>query len=141
MFSNLFVCVCKQAKNVQRCQHVWVYPFVSAQRVREENGIDPNRDFPYSKPATHCMETAVARAINELWREHVFQLAITFHGGMQVGPQRCYPLQHLLVPFVDLGPALRPGHRRLPMSGVRQTMSPTRPSRQMKWPRHSLARS
>lgn len=62
-------------------------PFVSTQRVREENGIDPNRDFPYSKPATHCMETAVARAINELWREHVFQLAITFHGGMQVGPQ------------------------------------------------------
>jgi len=30
-----------------------------------------------------CMVTNTARAINEVWRLHMFQLAITFHGGMQ----------------------------------------------------------
>ncbi len=29
------------------------------------------------------MQTFVARALNELWLEHLFQLAVTFHGGMQ----------------------------------------------------------
>ena len=29
------------------------------------------------------MVTACARAINEVWRDHLFQLAITFHGGME----------------------------------------------------------
>ena len=29
------------------------------------------------------MVTACARAINEVWRDHLFQLFITFHGGMQ----------------------------------------------------------
>jgi hypothetical protein len=51
------------------------------QNVREENGIDPNRDFAYG--TTSCMRTVAARAVNELWLEHAFQLAITFHGGMQ----------------------------------------------------------
>jgi len=49
--------------------------------VREENGLDPNRDFPYM---THgkCMRTTAGRAINEIYREHIFPLALTFHGGM-----------------------------------------------------------
>jgi hypothetical protein len=51
--------------------------------VREENGIDPNRDFPYNVDGGLCMRTAAARAVNEVWREHVFQMALTFHGGMQ----------------------------------------------------------
>ena len=28
-----------------------------------------------------CMRTIAARSINEIWRHHVVQLAITFHGG------------------------------------------------------------
>ena len=28
------------------------------------------------------MRSVAARALNELWRRHVFQLAVTFHGGM-----------------------------------------------------------
>jgi hypothetical protein len=51
--------------------------------VREELGIDPNRDFPYDREPTQCMRTAVGRAINEVWKQHLFQLAITYHGGMQ----------------------------------------------------------
>lgn len=50
---------------------------------RTELGVDPNRDFPYNTPAGACMHTAVARALNEVWMEHMFQLAVTFHGGMQ----------------------------------------------------------
>lgn len=48
---------------------------------REEDGKDPNRDFPYMTSV--CMRTVTAKAVNEVWREHLFQLAITFHGGMQ----------------------------------------------------------
>ena len=50
---------------------------------REENGMDPNRDFPIDQDPRYCMRTITARAVNELWREHMFQLAITFHGGMR----------------------------------------------------------
>ena len=47
--------------------------------------IDPNRDFPFDREPKDrsCMRTIVARVVNELWREHVFQMAVTFHGGMQ----------------------------------------------------------
>ena len=100
---------------------------------REEDGLDPNRDFPYRQRPNQCMTTITvrtssrtskvrehtwasvgrregrgalacpaarsrvgfstrafffqksrqARALNELWREHLFQLALTFHGGME----------------------------------------------------------
>lgn len=53
------------------------------QVVREENGVDPNRDFPYDLHGSSCMQTITARAVNEVWREHAFQLAVTYHGGMQ----------------------------------------------------------
>ena len=49
---------------------------------RTENGVDTNRDFPYFQKPAKCMVSITARALNELFREHVFQLAITFHGGM-----------------------------------------------------------
>lgn len=58
-------------------------PWGYIRRQRVENGIDPNRDYPYHKPADKCMETTVSRAINEVFREHLFQTVITFHGGMQ----------------------------------------------------------
>ncbi|CAM9746702.1 unnamed protein product [Chrysoparadoxa australica] len=50
---------------------------------REENGVDPNRDFPFNQAPSACMVTSAARAINELWREHIFQLSLTFHAGME----------------------------------------------------------
>jgi hypothetical protein len=67
---------------------VYVMPTTNAQGYnsnrREENGIDPNRDFAYnmaSNAPNKCMETITARAANELWREHMFQLSVTFHSG------------------------------------------------------------
>lgn len=47
---------------------------------------DPNRDFPYYnnvfKTNKDCMETVAARTVNELMREHIFILSLTFHGGL-----------------------------------------------------------
>ncbi|ETP30436.1 hypothetical protein F442_20575 [Phytophthora nicotianae P10297] len=52
--------------------------------VREELDVDPNRDFPYNLgDDEECMVTTAARALNELWRDHLFQLGITFHAGME----------------------------------------------------------
>lgn len=50
--------------------------------AREEDGIDPNRDFPYDlKKDENCMKSVAARCINEIFRRHMFQLSITFHSG------------------------------------------------------------
>eukprot|EP01083_Nonionella_stella_P002233 6425_1 len=59
-----------------------------AQSQREEQGIhsriDPNRDFPYHlRQSSECMKSIAARVINEIFREYLIQLAITFHGGMR----------------------------------------------------------
>ena len=67
---------------------LWVMPSANAygyyHNQREENDVDPNRDFPYNVAnPTQCMKTIAARSINELWRRHAFQIAITFHAGQQ----------------------------------------------------------
>eukprot|EP00571_Detonula_confervacea_P003463 CAMPEP_0172329022 /NCGR_PEP_ID=MMETSP1058-20130122/60661_1 /TAXON_ID=83371 /ORGANISM="Detonula confervacea, Strain CCMP 353" /LENGTH=871 /DNA_ID=CAMNT_0013046167 /DNA_START=25 /DNA_END=2640 /DNA_ORIENTATION=- len=54
---------------------------------REEDGIDPNRDFPFDIPSSKsgdCMQTIAGRSINELFRSHLFPIGLTFHGGMEV---------------------------------------------------------
>ncbi|KAL3937771.1 MAG: hypothetical protein SGBAC_007186 [Bacillariaceae sp.] len=52
---------------------------------RTEDGIDPNRDFPYDlQDSTLCMRTIAGRTLNEVFREHLFQMALTFHAGMEV---------------------------------------------------------
>jgi hypothetical protein len=54
---------------------------------REEGKVDPNRDFPYDnmeQSTNECMQTIAARTINELYQDHLVQLALTFHGGMEV---------------------------------------------------------
>ena len=67
---------------------------------REENGMDPNRDFPYAQSPSECMRTLTGRVLNEAFRSHMFQLAITFHGGMQasssivVDPTTTYQYEH-----------------------------------------------
>ncbi|GKY92532.1 hypothetical protein MPSEU_000223500 [Mayamaea pseudoterrestris] len=54
-------------------------------KVREEGNIDPNRDFPYDlRDPTLCMQTIAGRTLNEVFRSHMFQLSLTFHGGMEV---------------------------------------------------------
>ena len=50
--------------------------------TRTEHSVDPNRDFPYDSTSS-CMKTSAARAINEMYKHHLFRLAITFHSGME----------------------------------------------------------
>ena len=63
---------------------ILVMPMTNAigveQRRRDELGIDPNRDFPYDQSPTACMQTVTARSINEIYRNRLLQLAVTFHG-------------------------------------------------------------
>ena len=66
-------------------RRIIVTPFTNAhgyfKHKREERFIDPNRDFPYMRGPQECMQTITARVVNELFRTHLFRLAITFHGG------------------------------------------------------------
>lgn len=50
---------------------------------REENGVDPNRDYPIDQAPSKCMVAIASRIVNEVFRSHMFQLAVTFHGGME----------------------------------------------------------
>jgi Zinc carboxypeptidase len=56
-----------------------------ARNSRTELSRDPNRDFPYDvEDPKDCMRTIAGRTLNEIYRDHMFQLALTFHGGMEV---------------------------------------------------------
>mmetsp|Transcript_7629 Transcript_7629/g.17093 ORF Transcript_7629/g.17093 Transcript_7629/m.17093 type:complete len:413 (+) Transcript_7629:185-1423(+) len=65
----------------------WITPMTNvdgfSRHRREENGMDPNRDFPYLQKPNMCMRTQTARTINELFRRHLFHFELTFHGGMR----------------------------------------------------------
>ena len=50
-----------------------------------ELSIDVNRDFPFDiTNSRNCMQTIAARALNEVVREHMFQMALVFHGGIEL---------------------------------------------------------
>ena len=51
--------------------------------TREEGRVDTNRDYPIDQDAPMCMRAIASRIANELYRSHMFQVAITFHGGME----------------------------------------------------------
>lgn len=95
--------LCRKAledKGVRAPQRQWLARLVATRRivivptanalgyfrnVREEEQIDPNRDFPFDiTDSTQCMQTIAGRTLNEVFREHMFQLSLTFHGGMEV---------------------------------------------------------
>ena len=52
---------------------------------RAEGFTDPNRDFPYDiLDPKLCMQTITGRTVNEIYRDHLFQLSLTFHAGMEI---------------------------------------------------------
>mmetsp|Transcript_16788 Transcript_16788/g.37751 ORF Transcript_16788/g.37751 Transcript_16788/m.37751 type:complete len:736 (-) Transcript_16788:43-2250(-) len=53
-------------------------------KTRAENGIDPNRDFAFDQSPSKCMKTIAGRTINEIFRESLFQISITFHSGIEL---------------------------------------------------------
>jgi len=86
-------------KGIDDVQRKWLARLVSTRRIvvvptanalgyyrntREEGTIDPNRDFPYDLTNYDtCMQSITARTLNEIYLDHMFQLAFTFHGGIE----------------------------------------------------------
>jgi hypothetical protein len=72
-------------KELVNTRNVLVTPMTNAwgysHNHREELKVDPNRDYNYMRSGADCMQTMTSRVVNEIWRDHVFQLAVTFHGG------------------------------------------------------------
>ncbi|OWZ22607.1 hypothetical protein PHMEG_0002685 [Phytophthora megakarya] len=72
-------------KELVNARNVLVMPMTNAygysHNQREELRVDPNRDYNYMKSGRECMQTMTSRVVNEIWRDHIFQLAVTFHGG------------------------------------------------------------
>ena len=55
------------------------------QAYERRKEVDVNRDFPFDyEDPSPCMKTIAGRTINEVFREHMFQMALTFHAGMEV---------------------------------------------------------
>ncbi|ETO79004.1 hypothetical protein F444_06164 [Phytophthora nicotianae P1976] len=72
-------------KELVNTRNVLVTPMTNAygysHNHREELTVDPNRDYNYMRSGVECMQTMTSRVVNEIWRDHIFQLAVTFHGG------------------------------------------------------------
>lgn len=49
---------------------------------RNENGIDPNRDFGYSRNDNHCLKSSTAKIFHHIMSKNIIQLVVTWHGGM-----------------------------------------------------------
>ena len=50
---------------------------------RDDNGVDPNRDFSYSRQDGKCFMSTTAKIVGKLMAETLTQIFITFHGGME----------------------------------------------------------
>lgn len=53
-------------------------PLGFTQSVTEEADYNPTQDFGYYSGTKQCMQTLTARALNELARDHLFQMALIF---------------------------------------------------------------
>ncbi|KAG8459363.1 hypothetical protein KFE25_012999 [Diacronema lutheri] len=65
---------------------IWIVPLTNAvgyeTNTRLELSLFPNRDFGYVQQPERCMTTIAGRTVNELFRRQLFQIVVTFHGGM-----------------------------------------------------------
>ena len=91
-------CLLLEANEVNQAQRLWLaylttrrdifsipaancYGYTNSRR-EEAKGVDPNRDFPYSRKDDNCFKTATARLFNAIMSTSLTQLVVTFHGGM-----------------------------------------------------------
>ena len=59
--------------------------FYRGVRWEGPEGTDPNRDFPFDQQDTSaCMNTIAGRTLNEIFRENIVTMSLTFHGGIEV---------------------------------------------------------
>jgi hypothetical protein len=48
----------------------------------DAQGVDPNRDFPYSRKDNNCLRSNTAKLFYKMMTTSLIQLVVTFHGGM-----------------------------------------------------------
>ena len=83
-------------RGVDDIQRKWLARLVTTRRIvivptsnalgyfhgsHSENGINPKFDFPFDTDQDKCMQTVTARGMNELFRDHLFQISVNFHSG------------------------------------------------------------
>lgn len=51
-------------------------------RRRDDNFIDPNRDFPYSRKNNACLLSTTAKIFDRIMKDNIIQVVVTFHAGM-----------------------------------------------------------
>lgn len=51
-------------------------------RKRADAGVDPNRDFSYSRSDNRCFISATAKLFFALMTTNMIQIVVTYHGGM-----------------------------------------------------------
>lgn len=49
---------------------------------REDNGVDPNRDFSYTRKDNKCFLSPTSKVIYQIMKQNIIQLVVTYHGGM-----------------------------------------------------------
>lgn len=47
------------------------------------SSLDPNRDFSFDNSPSQCMRSITARSVNELFLQYLFQMSMTYHGGIE----------------------------------------------------------
>lgn len=51
--------------------------------INSNISLDPNRDFSFDNQSSQCMRSITARSINELFLKYLFQMSMTYHGGVE----------------------------------------------------------
>lgn len=51
-------------------------------RHRDDAGVDPNRDFPYSRKNNRCFMSTTSRLFEKIAENNHIQVVVTYHGGM-----------------------------------------------------------
>ena len=89
-----------QERGIDNERRKWLAKLVSTRRIvvapavnaagfdrneKTEDSVDPDLDFPYEyhreDNVSACTKTITARTINSIFREHMFQVSISFHAG------------------------------------------------------------
>ena len=106
-----------EGRGVRDAEHRWLSRLVTTKRIaivptvnalgcdckiQTKDGINLNQDFPYNlTDQTLCMRTITGQTINEIFRDHVFQLSFTFHGGWRQLFELFFCCLHWIVDFDD----------------------------------------
>lgn len=82
-------------------RHILIIPTANAlgyfRKAREEDMVDPNRDFPYDAEDTQmCLQSVAARSIVSMLQDELIQLGVTFHGGTEAITYEWGSFSHLL---------------------------------------------